>query len=156
MSKPEANTLKAGDKVRCGRFSGDAVILEGPNSKGEYKVALGNLTLLIPGAELKPFTPKKGADPDRGRKVRQALTASDPSGEPLRVDLHGLQAVPALEALERALDQAILKGNSRIEVIHGIGSGTLKKAVHEYLSRSSHVERYNVDDSNPGTTWVYL
>lgn len=148
-------SYKAGDKVRCGRFSGEAVLMEGPNAKGEYRLALGNLSLWVPGEELKPVTGKL-PDPERGRKLRKALSEIDGTAGPERLDLHGLTVAQAVEVLERCIDRAILNGTPRIEVIHGIGSGALKKAVLEYLSRSSHVSSFKGDDANPGTTWVNL
>ena len=130
--------------------------MEGPNSKQEYRVAVGNLSVWLPESELKAVTGKTKSDPDRKRKLLQAFSSPDSSPAPLKLDLHGLTVAQATDALERTIDQAILKGAPRIEVIHGIGSGALKRAVVDYLSKSSHIASFNADERNPGTTWINL
>ena len=72
------------------------------------------------------------------------------------MDLHGLNVAAALRLLEETLDHALVLSTHRLEVVHGIGTGALKTAVHQYLKDSRHVSRFEVDSFNPGTTWVYL
>lgn len=74
----------------------------------------------------------------------------------LVIDLHRLTRDEAAESLEQILDRALLQGCSRIKVIHGIGSGVVKRAVHDYLSQARHVSEYKADPLNPGVTWVLL
>lgn len=47
-----------------------------------------------------------------------------------------------LEALEAALDNAVLKGKVELRVIHGIGKGKLKEEVHKILKRHSQVKSF--------------
>ena len=74
----------------------------------------------------------------------------------LTVDLHGMSVDQAMEALEIALDRALLNELSRIELIHGRGRGILREASEKYLTSSKHVKRFALDPSNEGTTWIYL
>jgi dsDNA-specific endonuclease/ATPase MutS2 len=47
-----------------------------------------------------------------------------------------------LEALEAALDQAVMKGKVEIRVIHGIGKGKLKEEIHKILSKHPQVKSF--------------
>ena len=47
-----------------------------------------------------------------------------------------------LDALERSLDDAIVKGKVEIRVIHGLGKGKLKDEVHRILARHPHVKSF--------------
>jgi len=146
-----------GTEVTCDAFRGVGQIAEGPNGKGEYKVALGSLTLWIKGDQLKLHQKKTGSkSAARKKKLLDGLSGAPDTSEPVQVDLHGLKTIEAIDALERAIDQAIMKNASRIEIIHGIGSGTLKHAVKEYLLKCAHISKHHLDEHNPGTTWAYL
>ena len=58
------------------------------------------------------------------------------------VDVRGMRADEALRQLEAFLDQAALDGQDSIFVIHGHGTGALRRAVREYLATSPYVERF--------------
>ena len=85
-----------------------------------------------------------------------AGSAKNPPSKPATVDLHGLTVEDALRVLEKAMDRAIIEGHARMEVVHGIGSGRVRQAVHTYLKGLSIIESFRVDDLNPGVTWVYF
>lgn len=72
------------------------------------------------------------------------------------IDLHGMTVVEAIAAVEKRVNDAILADLDRLEIVHGVGTGALLKAVHQYLSGLSVVERFRLDDQNPGCTFVYF
>lgn len=82
--------------------------------------------------------------------------ASKAKSTPDKIDLHGLTVEEALERVEEAVNQAILFEMGQLQIVHGIGTGRVKKAVHAYLSESPVVEQFKVDTLNPGVTWVYF
>ncbi len=66
------------------------------------------------------------------------------------LDLIGQRVEPALEVLERYLDQAALAGMGGVRVIHGHGSGRLRRAVREALSVHPAVESHRSGGSGEG------
>ncbi len=56
----------------------------------------------------------------------------------------------ALEALERRLDAAYLAGMPSLRIVHGKGSGTLRRAVRDELSRSRYVSSFRPGEPYEG------
>lgn len=56
------------------------------------------------------------------------------------LDVRGLRVEEALEKVDKFLDQAVLAGQTEVRLIHGVGTGALKKAVTEFLADHPHVE----------------
>jgi len=72
------------------------------------------------------------------------------------IDLHGLNVEEALARVEKRVNDVIIADLDRLEIVHGVGTGALLKAVHHYLSKLSVVERFKLDEINPGVTIVYF
>lgn len=73
-----------------------------------------------------------------------------------KVDLHGFDKESARVITNDFINEAIYLGYKEIIIIHGIGTGIVKKSVHETLSRNKHVESYKLDNFNNGCTRVIL
>jgi len=75
------------------------------------------------------------------------------------VDLRGLRVDEALDQLDLALDLAAAEGRDEMRVIHGIGTGALRRAVREHLPRSHYVVECieaTRDEGGAGATRVTL
>ncbi len=73
-------------------------------------------------------------------------TGAPPPNEANTCDLRGARVDEALEQVERYLDRALERSVFAVFVVHGHGTGALKKAVREFLERSPYVARWR-----PGT-----
>jgi len=71
-----------------------------------------------------------------------------------RLHLVGLRIEEALPLLDKAIDRAIIDGCSQIHVVHGHGTGRLRKAVQDFLSEHSVVKGFRPEDLNAGGTGV--
>lgn len=72
------------------------------------------------------------------------------------IDLHGLDRDSArMVTNDFVLENVFLK-NEMIVIIHGIGSGIVKRAVHEALRVNKNVLEYKTDNFNSGCTVVKL
>lgn len=77
----------------------------------------------------------------------------------LELDLRGQRADEALSELERALDNAIMRGAAGLEIVHGRGTGALRREVHEFLKHYPAVDRFELapeDRGGDGMTEVFL
>ncbi len=65
-----------------------------------------------------------------------------PKSVGLTVDLHGMRFVEAMEVLDKYIDDALLRGYEKVTINHGLGTGTLRKGVHDYLKKSKDVKSF--------------
>ncbi len=76
-----------------------------------------------------------------------------------RLDLHGFNREEALFKVENFISQAIYQNLEVVHILHGIGSGTLRKFVREYLGRCEYVKSFRdgtSEEGGRGVTVVYL
>ena len=117
---------------------------------GCYTVLIGSLRMHCRGEDLQP---SKHSAPCGGTSVQVASPRrkAEPS-----IDLHGLTVQEALDRVEERVNDCVLAGTEKLEVIHGIGSGKIREALHRRLSALRVVKRFQLDEQNRGTTWVYF
>lgn len=80
-------------------------------------------------------------------------------GLSLRLDLRGLRADVAISEVAKFLDNAVLAGRDEVEIIHGRGTGALRKEVHNFLKISPSATAFrlgNEDEGGDGVTIVTL
>ena len=78
-----------------------------------------------------------------GVTVKAALTAEAQRTQRstiAEVHVRGMRVEEALAKVDKFLDEAVLAGHAEVRVVHGIGKGTLKKALTEFLASHPHVE----------------
>ena len=72
------------------------------------------------------------------------------------LDLHGETSETAVILLNDFIRDSLKLRNYKIVIIHGIGKGILRKAVHKELKKNKFVESFKMDFFNPGCTVVEL
>ena len=70
------------------------------------------------------------------------------------IDLRGMTVEEALTALDKHLDDALLAGLTQVRIIHGKGTGALRKAVSEYLRSDSRVAGSRLGEAGEGGAGV--
>ncbi len=137
-SEPE-EPLKVGDQVELGDIRGELIALD----QGRAVVGRGGLRIEVA--------------PERLRRARKVQATREPThivsiagNDRDEVNLVGMRTAEALRRLEEFLDQAYLTNHAEVRVIHGIGSGALKKAVHEYLSSSPYCAGFRQAEPHRG------
>jgi len=131
--------LKVGDQVELGGIRGELVVME----PGKAVVSRGGLRIEVSPERLRRAKAASIAADARERKQIPSITVTSGAGEREEVNLIGMRTSEALRALEDFLDQAYLTNRREVRIIHGIGSGALRKAVLEYLSTSPYSSGYH-------------
>lgn len=128
-------------------------VREVDGKKKRVRLDLGGVAMWAALADLMPAgKPRQG-----GGTVIVRDVATSPLS--IRLDLRGLRADEAESELARFLDQALLAGRSEVEIVHGMGTGAVRKAVHQYLRRSKGIDSFrlgNADEGGDGVTKVVL
>lgn len=123
-------------------------------SQTSVTVVVGNLRMRCKEQDLSAAAEPA---PKRDAPLRVSASTRSRSGRAqARIDLHGLRVLEAVDRTAKALDRALLEGQDALEIIHGIGEGKVRDAVHRYLRDLSAVRHFAVDPLNPGVTKVYL
>ena len=118
-----------------------------PGSQGNPQ-PVGKPSSILAAAHGSPSTGGGGARP-----------AGAATGASLRLDMRGLRADVALAELEQFMDKALLAGFREVEVVHGRGTGALRRQVHEFLRTFPAVESFYLapeDRGGDGMTIVIL
>ena len=72
------------------------------------------------------------------------------------IDLHGEDKVGAIIKTKELINDGIKLKEYNVVVIHGIGTGTLQRTIHEYLKTDKRVESFKTDNFNNGVTIIKL
>jgi DNA mismatch repair protein MutS2 len=93
-----------------------------------------------------PSKPARAAAPTETKQTAPLVLQSRAN----TLDLRGQRADEALVELEAFLDRTALEGADAVFIIHGHGTGALRKVVREYLATSPYVERYRPGGAGEG------
>lgn len=150
-TEPGAVQMKPGTRVFVERLGAEGVILQPPDDRGRTKVKVGAMTIELGLDELRASASPSASKKERavGKPERRSpssgpedsLALVSPADAP-NVDLRGQTGDDALAAVEAALDRAVLEGKTHLVVVHGHGTGALRKRVRAYLAESPYVARW--------------
>jgi DNA mismatch repair protein MutS2 len=164
LSISSLNNCHEGDEIEIISLQQRGVLLEGPAGKERVGVQVGPIKVVVKTTDLLPLKaePKK-LRPRRRPPARPELTATAsalPSPGPENsCDLRGLTVEEARTKSDSFLDKAILQNIPYVYLIHGHGTGTLKKALRAYLTDSSYVRNFRPgkpQEGGDGVTVVEL
>ncbi|MEA1986799.1 MAG: endonuclease MutS2 [Candidatus Marinimicrobia bacterium] len=78
---------------------------------------------------------------------------------PFRIDLRGNRGDEAMAKVEKFIDNAVVHGLSRVEILHGKGFGILRELITDFLTNDPRVESFKdapLESGGAGVTWVEL
>ena len=143
--------LKKGDEVYIVNIDKTGFVLDDPDKNGNVTVQAGiiktktkvkNLKLI----ENKPtFTDKNGEK--RGASEYKAAVSRDCKDE---IDLRGMMGDEGWQKVDKYLDQALLVGYHTVRIIHGKGTGALKKAIWERLRTDGRIKSFRIGQYGEG------
>lgn len=73
-----------------------------------------------------------------------------------RLDIHGETSLTCVAVINSFIKDNLKLKNKNIIIIHGKGSGTLRKATHELLKKNKNVNKYYINGLNDGETIIEL
>lgn len=135
---PVPSEISPGDIVYLRRFKQKGVVLDKPNAQGEIQVQAGimKVTAKLKDIELTEEAAVKAAEAKTGAG---SIAAGKAKGLRPELDLRGLLVEEAIELTEKYLDDAYLGGLGQVTIIHGKGTGALRKAIQDMTRRHPFV-----------------
>jgi DNA mismatch repair protein MutS2 len=86
------------------------------------------------------------------RRPEGSMQSEKPDRVPTDLDLRGMNGEEALPLVDKFIDTAMLAGLQRIDIIHGKGTGALRKKVTEFLTSHPRVKSFRLGEWNEGGT----
>ncbi|WP_366934745.1 endonuclease MutS2 [Microcoleus sp. PH2017_29_MFU_D_A] len=174
-AKPKPGFMpKTGDRIRIPSLGQTAEVLSGPDANEELSVRFGIMKMTVKLTEIESLDGQKPETKAQLAKVaaQAAATAKakQAASEPAKpnpeiairtannsIDLRGARVSDAEIEIDRALSKAVEYG--ALWIIHGKGTGQLRRGVHEFLDSHPQVSRYELasqKEGGGGVTLVYL
>jgi DNA mismatch repair protein MutS2 len=121
----------------------------------DYQVIFGKFDLSFRQGDLRKEQPKEILKKTpRPKKVDTGTTPERKAS--LELDLRGYRFEEVREALDQAIDRALLAGLSSMRIIHGFGSGAVRKAVYDYIKTSSYITSHRYGGEGEGLNGVTI
>jgi len=151
IEKVSADRLQAGTKIRVRGFSKPVVLRRIDGSSAEIeagplrmKVAVDEIT----GVESEPATSKSGG-PAKLQSVTVTSQRAEGGGTD-EINVIGMTVEEATDRLDKFLDDAALAHRARVRIIHGHGTGALRKGIGQFLSTHPLVEKHSFETEDHG------
>ncbi len=139
---------------------GDRVYVPGLNQYGDVVnigsdlvVQIGSFRMNLPPAQVE-VQARQDVPPKPVAETSVVLPDVESPG--FEVHLRGMRAEDALDTLEKYLDRAVLAGLPYVRVVHGKGTGTLRKLARDFLQASPLVTSYHTAEANEGGEGVTI
>lgn len=142
-----------GTPVAVAGFPGRATIVDAPDSGGMVLVRIGAVSLRTPLSDIRALKPTSpAAEPKAERKESVGLAKAKEVS--LEVDLRGMMGDEAIDVVDKYLDDALLASLSQVRIIHGKGTGALRKIISDYLRKDPRVVDSRLGESGEGGSGV--
>ncbi len=137
FSSKELKNLKAGEDVTIITLRQEGTVVSVDEKKKEAIVQVGIMKMTLPFKSLKRIEKKEASNVT---KTTRKIIRSKSGNIAREVDLRGLNLEEAIVKVEKYLDDACMAGHDEVTIIHGIGTGVLKKGIREWLKNNAHVK----------------
>ncbi|WP_312401813.1 endonuclease MutS2 [Leuconostoc lactis] len=150
-----AKQLAAGDEIVVQSYGQQGTLVK-RHSNGQWEVEMGILKMLVDEDDIVKTEATTKAQKTKQKKKQQKIVKTTTAGGSARVsarsslDLRGVRYEAALAELDRYLDQAVLANLGAVEIIHGKGTGALRKGVTEFLRSDRRVKSFRFANANAG------
>ena len=151
---PKPSDLMIGSNVHILTLNADGTVSTLPNEKGELFVQAGLLRTQVNIKDLELLPEEKPKLPERAKHGSGKIRLDKASAIRQDINLIGMTVDEAMPVLTKYLDDAYLAHLSQVTVIHGRGTGALRKAVHQQLSRLKYVKSYRLGEFGEGDMGV--
>lgn len=129
--------LKLGEQVKVMSLGQVGTVQSMPDNSGEVQIQLGIMKMKVPLNQLKRVQENK--------PVKKKYSGTDTGGPRteiagMEVDVRGLDLEEAWMAVDKFIDEAYLSKLDKVHIIHGKGTGILRRGLQEYMRKHPHVK----------------
>ena len=151
-----AESVKPGEKVKVLSMGVEGIVVSKPDNKGNLFVQCGIIRSKVnmkdlafaPDEEIK--VPKLSRSHSSGIKMSKTASISP------EINLLGMTCDEAVSVLDKYLDDAYIAHLKSVRIVHGKGTGALRKAVSDHLRRQSYIASYRLGEFGEGDAGVTI
>lgn len=151
--KSGTKSLNNGQEVKVVSLGKSGEVIEADNNKQIALIKIGIMKINLPYNDLVVSNTNKAEETNR------IIKEVNRGHIPMEIDVRGQTVDECIYQLEKYLDEAVLSKYPHIRIIHGMGTGALRKAIWEYLKGISYIKSFRYGDASEGSigaTIVYL
>jgi len=146
----EKHDLRVGDAVLVKSYGQQGELLS-KRGKHKWEVQIGILRMEIDENDLEKISHKQLRKEERAKeKVSSGVRTTQTRQTSARLDLRGHRYEQAMSELSAFIDHALLNNLSSVTIIHGKGTGALRKGTQEYLRSNPRVKSFDYAAPNNG------
>ena len=154
LKELDDNDIEINERYKEEISVGDYVSLSELNITGRVERISGNRVFIVSTDGIK-FTSSKErvqlSEEPANKEVAKAVSIPTITGDvKLELNVIGLHVDEALAEVEKYLDSVRLRRFSQVRIIHGFGTGALKRAIHEYLKKCDFIAEFRLGDQHEG------
>ena len=152
FTKPPEN-LRPGDSVLIVNLNQKGTVVTPPDKDGEAIIQAGIMKINVHVTNLKLVDDQATVARKVGSGKIGVVKSMSISSQ---VDIRGTNVDEAVEVLGKFLDDAAIAGLTEVTIIHGKGTGMLRKGVQQYLKSNSHVKAHRLGNYGEGESGVTI
>lgn len=146
--------VKLGMDVMLPSLNQKVTIISMPDSKGEVQVQAGIMKINVKVKDLTEISSTEDIKQNKIKSKREVkLNMRTTSSS---VDLRGMDGQEAEYTVDKYLDEAYLAGLPEVSIIHGKGTGILRKVINDLLKAHPHVKNYRLGEYGEGGSGVTI
>lgn len=153
--KNKISDFRLGDDVYVISLGLDGIVTSLPNEKGDLFVQMGILSSKLNINDLE-LIETKSKNNTKDKTTAGKIKTSKMSTIKPEINLIGKTVGEALPELDKYLDDAYLSHLKEVQIIHGKGTGALRKAVHSHLKSSKYIKSYRLGEFGEGDAGVTI
>ena len=140
-----ATQIKVGDEVMVTSFGQKGTVLEKVNND-EFLVQIGIMKMKVKRDDMNVLK----STPAQQQAASYTSVKRRSNDIKMSLDLRGYNVEDGIREIEQFLDDALLAGLNSVSIIHGHGTGMLRKGVHEYLRQHRNVKSFRLGGQGEG------
>ena len=153
---PKAKDLSIGDSVKVLSLNLKGTVSTLPNPKGMLFVQMGILRSQVHISDLQLIDEPVITSSTLQKTSTGKIRMSKSSFVKTEINLLGKTVDEAISELDKYLDDAYLAHLNTVRVVHGKGTGALRKGIHSYLRRLKYVEEFHLAEFGEGDAGVTI
>ena len=146
--------LKVGDTVLIYDIDKKGTVLSLPDKNGNVQIQAGIIKTRVKLSNLRLVEEAK-VTTTQTRKPRTVTKNVDIHAS-TEIDVRGMTAIEAIMEVESAIDSALLSNVNTLTIIHGKGTGVLRKEIQMHLKRNKYVKSYRLGVFGEGESGVTI